>query len=121
EAVAYAGNIPQVDGRAIHLFQRDISQFLNGAWRAVRANVILRLADLDRSGGHHYVLLIDRVQQITWGDAFGLHRRLVHTDHDLALLATIRQGNDRPVDRDQLRPNEVGGVVIKLGLRQSLT
>src|SRR6266702_1126358 len=45
----------------------------------------------------------------------------MHADGDLALLATVRQRNNRTGNRNKLRTDKVGGIVVQLLLRQSTT
>ena len=68
-AVAYGGDIAQVNDRAVDLLDWDHAQLVKGARSRVRANVVFFSPDLCSPGRHDDVLRIECGQDVTWGDA----------------------------------------------------
>ena len=114
KTVADAGEIAQINGGPGRLLNGQTRDLIDGARRAVGADVVLALADLDGAGRHHDILQGDGVQNIARRDALRLHRVLIHVDGDLALFAAVRRGHHRARNRDQLRAHRVGGDVVQL-------
>ena len=116
--VADARKIAQINGGARRLLDRQVRDLIDRARRAVGADVVLALPDLDRARRRHDILQGDRVQNIARRDALRLHRVLIHVDGDLPLFAAVWRRHHRSRNRDQLRAHRVGGDVVQLLLRE---
>jgi hypothetical protein len=113
EAVGDRGDIPQVRGDAIFLLDGQTVELIDGAWRAVDADIVFLGSDLDRSPRRHHILDGQGIENIAGRKMARLHCGLIEIDRDLALLAAIGGRHNRTRNGNELWMDEVLGVVIQ--------
>ncbi len=118
--VGDGGDILEIDGRSIDLFDGEIGEAEEAGRRAVEADVVLQGADLGGATGLDDVLIAEGGEDLVRGDADGLHLLGIEVEHDGTLLAAVGGGDDGAGDGDELRPHDVHAVVVQLLLVEAL-
>ena len=107
KTVAHVGHVAHVDGRPIHLLDRQIVQVGDGPGGAVHLHLVLDGADLGRAGRGDDVLRVNCVDHVAGREAVSLQPRHVEIDLHLANLAAIGVGRGRTLHRRQLGAQEI--------------
>ncbi len=112
------GHVAHVDGGAVDGLDRQVVEFVEGFGAVVELHVVFELADLGGAGGDDQVLVGDGGLDILGRQAFGLQRRGIEVDLDLAHLAAVGRGGGGAGNGGQRRADEVLGRVVDLLLAQ---
>ena len=119
-AVAHVRDVLDEDHRAVARPDRQVVQPVDRLWSAVGLDRVLELADLRRARRQDQVLRADRVDDVGSGEAARLQRVEVEVHLDLPLLAAVRVGDGRALDRREPRADAVVAEVEELLLGEPL-
>jgi hypothetical protein len=112
-AVVHLAHVLYEYSGAVHKFDRYVVEIFDGAGNGVGADTELGVAYLRRAGWQRKVLSVDGIDNVDWGQPFGLQLQRVDIDHDLAVFAAGRGGKRDAVDGRQLLPQTVDAVVVE--------
>ena len=102
-AVAHAGDVADVDHRAVHGLDRQVAEFFHLQGRVVELDVVFEIADLLGADRRDQVLRGQCVGYVLSRKPAGLQRRRIEIDLHLALLAAERIRDRGAGHRDQRR------------------
>ena len=103
-------NLPAVDE-----FDRDVVEIVDRRRQRIGPHRVLEVSHLRRSGRDSERLRIDGVDDIVWGQAFGLQLQRVDIDHDLPIFSAGRGRQRDAVNWRELLAHPVDAVIVELG------
>ena len=113
-AVADVADVPEEDGSAVRIADRNIVERLDCRRHRIGADGVVGFADLLVAAGEGQVLRVDRVHHLQRSEALGQQLCLIDVDHDLPVLSAGGCGQCDAVDRRDHLPQPVDTVVVEL-------
>ena len=117
-AIANLSHIANIDGRAVNCLDRKIVEHRSHVRARVQTNVVLSVAEFRGSRRQHQTLGVDGVADIGWRHTLRVQRVGIEVHHDLARLATVRQGQRRALHGRELQSHGVGREIVQLSFGQ---
>ena len=114
EAVANVRDIANVNGRVVHLFDRQIVQRLQKFRAGIQPHVVFAVADFFRPGREDHVLSIECAAHVCGRKPFTEKFLRIQIDHDLAGFATVWQRHLCALDGSKLRADEIQTEIVQV-------
>ena len=96
-------DIADVNCCPVYLLDRQVVQHLEAFGAAVKADIVLAVADFFGTRGQNNVLRVERIAHIGRREPFAIQLLGIDIDHDLGRFSSVWKRNLRALDGSELR------------------